>query len=263
MPADRDLRAARARADRRVAGRRRSDPRPRDREDVVDGRTASCVTTPLRTALDLGCLPAPARGASPRMAIARRALHGFTAADYASASSRRYRRRRGRRSSCASSSAWSIRAIESQRRGLGAASTIADAGLPLPEPQCVDRRSTASRRTGSTSPIRRRARLRRVRRRRGATSGRERRERRGAPRRGCGDTAGPSSWCASGDFTGRRRSTRWIARAPRRRSRPAYSQPALVTRTVPTRRDRELPIQPSEGPTQRLSGRGGPAARRP
>jgi hypothetical protein len=108
----------------------------------VDGRTRDllpcdvmqvhgvCVTTPLRTALDLGCCLRRREAFGVLVAVAR--LHGLTSHDYARALGR-YHRRRG---------VVQLRdlvplvdpRIESEREAW-VFLEIADAGLPLPEPQ--------------------------------------------------------------------------------------------------------------------------------
>jgi hypothetical protein len=108
----------------------------------VDGRTRDlrqsdvmtlhglCVTTPMRTAMDLGCCLKRREAFAAMVMLAR--LHGFTAKDLERELGR-YRRRRG---------VIQLRSLvglvdprmESQREAW-VFLEIADAGLPLPEPQ--------------------------------------------------------------------------------------------------------------------------------
>ncbi|GAA4363423.1 DUF559 domain-containing protein [Nocardioides caricicola] len=108
-----------------VDGRTR-DLRPRDLMTLY----GVCVTTPLRTALDLGCCLKRREAFAAMVMLAR--LHGLTAIDLEHELGR-YRRRRG---------VIQLRGlvglveprIESQREAW-VYLDIADAGLPLPEPQ--------------------------------------------------------------------------------------------------------------------------------
>jgi uncharacterized protein DUF559 len=108
----------------------------------VDGRTRDLapqdimrlhgvsVTTPLRTALDLGCCLRRREAFAAMNALAR--LHGFTAHDLVRELGR-YRRRRGVVQLRGLAGLVDPR-IESQRESW-VLLAIADAGLPLPEPQ--------------------------------------------------------------------------------------------------------------------------------